>query len=243
MDRTAFSDYTGGMTLACLALLASLIPPRAAFAASTTAPPPAAARLAYVFGDVTVQSNGGGRLGALGDPLGDGDAVVTGAGGAAIVETADGSRLKLRESSRLVLRLPAVRAPETEVELSWGSLFAKVTKRRPGERFQVRTQTAVAAVRGTEFFTAYGRDAGKTKDLWVCVNEGAVEVKTDGSQKGLTVPAGKGVLVKAGRELTQPQAYDWTKLLNWNMDANAGGVVDRTNLESAYTELIDQDYR
>jgi len=57
------------------------------------------------------------------------------------------------------------------------------------------------------------------------------------------VPAGKGVLVKAGLQLTKPQAYDWTKLLNWNMDAKAGGVEDRTALENAYTELIDQDYR
>ncbi|HXT01757.1 MAG TPA: FecR family protein [Elusimicrobiota bacterium] len=226
------------MSLACLALLASLSAPPAAAAAA--APP---ARLAYADGDVTIQSKDGGRLGRTGAALADGEAVVTGPGATAIVETADGSRLKLRESSRLVLNLPAVRRPETEVELSWGGVFAKVTKRRLGEQFRVRTQTAVAAVRGTQFFTAYGRDAGKTKDLWVCVNEGAVDVKTDGAKEGLLVPAGKGVLVKAGTELTQPQAYDWTKLLNWNMDAKTGGVEDRTDLESAYTELIDQDYR
>lgn len=225
------------MTLACLLALASLAAPRA------RAAPVPPARLAYASGDVTIQSKGGGRLGATGAALADGDAVSTGEGAAAVVETADGSRLKLRGSSRLVLTLPAPRSPATEILLSFGGVFAKVTKRRLGEEFRVRTPTAVAAVRGTEFFTAYGRGAGKSKDLWVCVNEGAVEVKTDASRQGLSVPAGKGVLIKSGLELTKPQAYDWTKKLNWNMDPKDGALEDKTNLDAAYSDLLDQDYR
>jgi hypothetical protein len=240
MDRTAFVDYTSRMTLPCLLVLASLAAPRA-YAAP--APPPA--RLAYAAGDVTIESKGGGRLGKTGAPLEDGDAVTTGAGASAVVEIADGSRLKLRESSRFVLTLPTPRSPVTDVLLSWGGVFAKVTKRRLGEEFHVRTPTAVAAVRGTEFFTAYGREAGKggARDLWVCVNEGAVDVKTTSSKQGLSVPAGKGVLIKAGLDVTKPQAYEWTKKLNWNMDAKAGAVEDKTNLDAAYSDLLDQDYR
>jgi hypothetical protein len=224
------------MTLACLLTLASLAAPPAAAAA-----PPA--RLAYASGDVTIQSKDGGRLGKAGAALADGDAVTTAPGATAVVETADGSLLKLRESSRLVLKLPAPRSPETEISLSWGSVFAKVTKRVLGQQFRVRTPTAVAAVRGTQFFTAYGRDAGKSKDLWVCVNEGAVDVTTDASKQGLSVPAGKGVLIKSGLELTKPQAYDWTKKLNWNMDPKGGAVEDKTNLDAAYSDLLGQDYR
>jgi hypothetical protein len=238
MDRAARVYYTSFMTLA-LAVALALAAPRAVAA---DAPP---ARLAYASGDVTVQSRGGGRLGKTGDALADGDAVATGQGASAVVETADGSRLKLRESSRFVLSLPKPDSPLTDVLLSFGGVFAKVTKRRPGEEFHVRTETAVAAVRGTEFFTAFGREAkgGKTKDLWVCVNEGAVDVKTTAAKRGLLVPAGKGVLIKAGLDVTAPQAYEWTKKLNWNMDAKAGAVEDKTNLDAAYSDLLDQDYR
>ena len=112
-----------------------------------------------------------------------------------------------------------------------------------GQQFNVRTPSAVAAVRGTEFFTAYGRAKGKNRDLWVCVNEGAVELTTTKAKQPLTVPAGKGVLIKSGLDLTKPQAYDWTKTLNWNMDAESGSVEDKTNLDGAYSDLLDQDYR
>lgn len=239
MDKSASVYYTSRVMLACALVLASVVP----WADAAAAPPPA--RLVYASGDVTVQSKDGGRLGTTGAALADGDAVVTGEGASAIVETADGSRLKLRESSRFVLTLPTPRSPVTDVLLSWGGVFAKVTKRRLGEEFHVRTASAVAAVRGTEFFTAFGREAkgAKTKDLWVCVNEGAVDVKTTASTRGLSVPAGKGVLIKAGLDVTKPQAYDWTKKLNWNMDAKAGEVEDKTNLDAAYSDLLDQDYR
>ena len=42
-------------------------------------------------------------------------------------------------------------------------------------RYTVRTETAVAGVRGTEFFVAYGRRIDEHPDVWLCVNSGAVE--------------------------------------------------------------------
>jgi ferric-dicitrate binding protein FerR (iron transport regulator) len=101
----------------------------------------------------------------------------------------------------------------------------------------------VAAVRGTRVFTAFGRAHGKSRDLWVCVNEGAVEVGSNSSPERLRVAAGQGVLIKGETDLTKPRPYDWTKKLNWNMDAAQGAVQDKTNLDSAYSDLLDQDYR
>src|ERR1700758_5192167 len=118
MDRTPFTYYTPSMSPA-LALVLALAVPRAEAAAA-----PPAARLAYASGDVTIQSKDGGRLGKTGAAVADGDAVVTGGGAPAIVEPADGSRLKLRESSRFVLTLPTARSPVTDVLLSWGGVFA-----------------------------------------------------------------------------------------------------------------------
>ena len=206
-------------------------------------PKAAQAKLVHVSGDVTIESKDGGRLAKTGSLLAPGDAVTTGEKAVAVIELPDGSRLKLRESSRLAVTLPGPKSGATEAFLSFGSAFAKVTKRLTGQEFFVRTPSAVAAVRGTEFFTAYGRAHGKARDLWVCVNEGAVELRTTSSKKAMLVPAGQGVLIKSGLDLTKPQAYDWTKNLNWNMDAGKGAVEDSTNLDGAYSDLLDQDYR
>lgn len=241
LDRSARAYYNHRMS-ATLGVLASLAVFLAAPPASAKTAEPAA-KLAFASGDVTVESRGSGRLVKTGEPLSDGDAVSTGEKATAVVELADGSRLKLRESSRLTLTLPGPRETATEVLLSLGSVFAKVTKRLPGAEFRVRTRTAVAAVRGTEFFTAFGRDAGKERDLWVCVNEGAVEVRTAATQAPVRVPQGKGILIKSGLDATKPQAYDWTKTLNWNMDPASGALEDKTSLDAAYADFLDQDYR
>jgi ferric-dicitrate binding protein FerR (iron transport regulator) len=207
--------------------------------------PAAAARpgatLAYVSGRVTVVTPSGARAGRKGEPLASGDAVATAADATAIVAIADGSRLKLRGSSRAVLTLPAPESPATSIFLGLGGVFAEVA-RRPGQDFRVRTREAVAAVRGTEFFIAYGRADRGGRDVWVCVNEGLVSVSATGAAGSLGVPAGKGVLIEPGR-LTKPQAYDWTKALNWNMDPSSGAVADKTRLDAAYADLLDQDYR
>jgi len=202
------------------------------------------ARLIHAAGDVTIGSKDGGRLGRAGARLANGESVTTAEGAVAVVEMPDGSRLKLRESSRVAVTWPRPgSAAPSEAFLSFGSVFAKIAKKLDGQAFGVRTPTAVAAVRGTEFFTAYGRVQDKARDLWVCVNEGSVEITTVKSKTGLLVPAGKGVLIKSGVDLTKPQAYDWTKDLNWNMDGGAGPLEDRTNLDGAYSDLLDQDYR
>ena len=210
-----------------------------AFAADLKTP---GARLLAASGDVTIQSKEGGRLGKSGAVLAPGETVSTAAGATAVIELPDGSRLKLRELSRLGVTLPGPKSQVTEAFLAFGSAFAKVTKRLAGQQFNVRTPTAVAAVRGTEFFTAYGRARGKSRDLWICVNEGAVEIETSSSKKPLRVPQGQGVLIKSGLDLTKPQAYDWTKTLNWNMDPDRA-LEDKTNLDGAYADLLDQDYR
>ena len=240
LDSPAGAYYNHRMR--SLALAAVLAFPCGAFAAETKAPAAPAARLIKVAGDVTIQTKDGGRLAKGGEALASGDAVSTSEKATALIELADGSRLKLRESSRLALTLPDAKSPDTEAFLSLGSVFAKVRKRLAGQDFRVRTPNAVAAVRGTEFFTAFGRARGKDKDLWVCVNEGAVDIETKKSKSATRVSQGEGVLIKGGKDTTKPQAYDWTKSLNWNMDEN-GELEDKTNLDGAYADLLDQDYR
>lgn len=192
----------------------------------------AGGKVAHVLGKATVS----GKPAKAGMALKDGDIVVSKTGATIIIEMADGSLLKLRENTRLTVQA------DNAAELSLGGVFARV--RRAG--FSLRTGSAVASVRGTEFFTAYGRSTGKKRkksDLWLCVNEGVVDVsslETDGKTE---VKAGNGILIPAGKGPTKPQPYDWTKTLNWNMDPAVGGVEDKTSLDAAYSDLLDQDYR
>ena len=106
----------------------------------------------------------------------------------------------------------------------------------------VKTETAVMGVRGTEFFIAYGRKIDEYRDVWVCVNTGSVEVRIPETRESLIVEEGKGINIVGGTNLTTPQRYPWTRKLNWNLDPAAGQVEDRTDLDQAYSDLLDQDY-
>jgi hypothetical protein len=224
--------------LALLSLHAVLAaaPARAADAA-------AYARFELVVGSATAATADAKRSVKTGDALAEGDVIETADAATAVVRLADGSRLKLRGGSRLQLTPATPGSRATEVLLSLGGVFAQIAKRAAGTEFRVRTAAAVAAVRGTRFFTAFGRERGKERDLWVCVDEGLVEVGVLASKDRRNVPAGKGILIKGERDVTKPQRYDWTKKLNWNMDPAKGTVEDKTNMDSAYADLLDQDYR
>jgi hypothetical protein len=106
----------------------------------------------------------------------------------------------------------------------------------------VRTGTAVAGVRGTQFFIAYGRTIDSQPDIWLCVNAGTVEVTLPASGQSVFVKEGLGVNIVGGAKLTVPRSYPWTRKLNWNMDSKNGKVADVTNLDQAYSDLLDQDY-
>lgn len=93
-------------------------------------------------------------------------------------------------------------------------------------------------VRGTELFASYGTG----KDVWMCVNEGIVSVRSKKEKKGTLVKAGEGVVVKKGKWTSKPKPLAWTKKLNWNMDPASGDVVNKVSIESAYSDLLDEDY-
>lgn len=200
-----------------------------------------AAKLVFAAGPVQIESKGERRAAKPGEQVRAGDAVSTGGGATAIVEFDDGSRVKLRGDSRFVLE--AADEQQTTLYLALGGLFSKVAKLGGQRRFKVRTHAAVLAVRGTEFFTAYGRRTRRGHDMWACVNEGSIELSSLKEPGAVLVKAGEGVLVKDGSRLTKPQAFDWTKDLNWSMDAAKGPVEDTTDLGGAYADLLDQDYR
>lgn len=76
-----------------------------------------------------------------------------------------------------------------------------------GESYSVRTPTAVAGVRGTDFYRMYVPDQGTD---WLCVTDGAVEFRPPRWGRGVLVPAGMFVNLNEGFETQQP-SEDWLR--------------------------------
>ncbi len=197
-------------------------------------------RVEYVEGEVWIESSGTREIGDFGSPVSAGDLVITGSDGIAVVTVGTGSQIKLRENTVVEIH-EAVSSGS--VDLRQGGIFARVNRAVAGGRaFQVSTPTVVAGVRGTEFFIAYGRTIEELPDVWLCVNEGSVEIAVRDVDSTTIVNEGEGVNILSGVRTTDPKFYPWTTGLNWNFDPDAGEVRDTTDLDGAYSDLLDQDY-
>lgn len=196
------------------------------------------ARIGYALGEVEVLRGDQSLPGEIGFELSRDDRVRTGPDGTAVIELENRSQLKLRESTTVDLDTIS---GDVEVELREGSLFSRV-ERLAGRAHRIRTGGVVAGVRGTEFFVAFGRTIEDAPDVWLCVNDGAVEVAVEGAQELVTVREGEGINILSGSRITEPRFYPWTEGLNWNMDPEAGDIRDDTDLDQAYSDLLDQDY-
>ncbi len=192
----------------------------------------------YTQGDV-FRIRGSERMEAeIGLTVEQGDIIETGPEAMAVISIPNNAELKLRENSRIAMDSLG---EQIQVNLAKGGLFSRVVRRLTG-RFSVRTETAVAGVRGTEFFMAFGRTIDDNPDIWLCVNEGTVEVAIVETDETVLVEEGEGINIISGTRLTKPRFYPWTQKLNWNSDPRAGEVADRTDLDQAYSDLLDQDY-
>ncbi len=107
-------------------------------------------RLGAVSGDVTVYPADGSpeTSGEAGMPLEEGDRLSVAEGGSAEVALDGGSLITVREKSEF--KVEKAGKADSWFSLTAGSLLAKIQK-LGAQRLRVRTPTAVAAVRGTEF--------------------------------------------------------------------------------------------
>lgn len=150
------------------------------------------ARLGAVSGDVTVVAADGSpdASGEDGMPLEEGDRVVVAEGGSAEVALDGGSLITVREKSEFKLEKTA--KGDSSFFLAVGSLLAKIQK-LGNQRLRVRTPTAVAAVRGTEF----GVEAGEETYVGV-FDEGKVEVSGEAGGTPELLIANQETSVKKG---------------------------------------------
>lgn len=194
--------------------------------------------IAYTEGHTVVTRGSADIEGEIGMSLLKGDIIETSRDSLAILELEDRGTLKLRENTTLELDNLG---DEMSVSLSAGGLFSRI-RRLAGRGYNVRTPNVSAAVRGTEFFVAYGKTVEEEPDVWLCVNEGAVEVALEDSGESVLVNEGEGINILASNRITDPQFFPWTENLNWNTDPESGKVIDTTDLSGAYSDLRAFDY-
>jgi hypothetical protein len=148
---------------------------------------------------------GGGPLLPLvvGGTLVEGDRVQTGENGFATLELADGSHLVIPPGASLdlaTLRQTALTgATDRVVDLHRGQVNTEVTKAtRKDDRFQIRSPSVVAGVRGTSFRVNYDGDKGSTA---VEVIEGAVGVDAASRGPAAAVAPAPGTPLAASAQL------------------------------------------
>jgi hypothetical protein len=136
---------------------------------------------------------------ALGTAISLGDQVRTGNPGRLSIVFQDDSVLTVAHDSQLVIDQqvydPSVGVARSLIGLLRGKLDAVVGEyyHNPGSAYEVKTVTAVAGVRGTEFSVSYDPITGLTEVMGV---SGLVQVHS------LLDPTGPGVLVRASEVTT-----------------------------------------
>jgi hypothetical protein len=202
-----------------------------------------AATLVYTTGDIQIKRADQVRTFSPNEvpvPMRQGDLIRTSPRSTAIIQFPDETSVKINPDSIVSLR--QIRENRRQFYISQGTMMARVTHLSTGDKFHVVTPSVVAGVRGTQFFIGSAGTEEEPSDLWLCVNDGVVEVESVDSGDKVEVKRGEGVFVEKGQSITDPQEYEWTSELNWNMDPNAGSVEERIRLDDLYTDLLDYDY-
>lgn len=196
-------------------------------------------KIRYSKGQVWVD----GKIAKKNDQLKNHQTIKTGERALAILSFDGGSTVKLQASTSLKVKYSKIKEIEKTIfRLIKGSLFTRFHKSSTSN-LNIQTKTASLGVRGTEFFTSYGKKG--SKDLWMCVNKGKVAVRAKGEKNITLVKEGEGIVVKISNNLAKtsaPKPLPWTKKLNWKLDPKMGDLENIVNIEDAYTDPLEQDY-
>jgi FecR protein len=145
----------------------------------------AAGTVSSASGGVGIARGGATLPATPGTPVKQGDKIVSGVEGEAVIILSDGSQLELQPSTTITLdQYTAGGATPTRVSLASGILRSAVhrTSDTPAN-YQVRTPNAIVTARGTDFYTSYGDKSPQLGNLpgvshytEVAVLEGTVDL-------------------------------------------------------------------
>ena len=127
----------------------------------------AAGTVSSASGGVQIQRGAAVTAAAPGAPVNQGDKIVSGVEGAAVITLSDGSQLELQPSTDITIdQYTSGGSTPTRVGLASGTLKSAVHK-TPGTpaNFQVHTPNAIVTARGTAFYTSYTPTSPQTGNL------------------------------------------------------------------------------
>ena len=157
-------------------------------------------------------------------PVHVGDTLETSANGKAKLLLGDDSVITISPNSKFrisrALYDPAKKSRDSSFTLLAGKVRSLVSKfwGSTGANFEVRTPTAVAGVRGTEFLQEINPDGSST----ITVLEGKVEVYNpkDSKKRSVTLTQGQRTSVKEGKTPSAPQSVPEAELEELSQDSD-----------------------
>ncbi|MCB0390486.1 MAG: FecR domain-containing protein [Bdellovibrionales bacterium] len=190
-----------------------------------------------VKGDVKVKSpNGKIQKARIGQKVFPQDTIITAKDSRAKVVMIDDNVINISPESEIVFEKyeyePKDQKKDVLIDVIYGKVRSKVNQKYDGaqNKFRVKTPSAVAGVRGTDFFTSF--DKG-TRQSQVVTFEGEVKYGLpgpDGSIKNaVSVRAGQMASNIPGRPPAAPQAVPKTQLANMDQGSDADKSDDKTD--------------
>ena len=166
--------------------------------------------------------------------------ITTGDKSLAVIKINNSITLKVNKNSTIDLtEMKNLKDPS--VKLEKGSVFSFIKNKIKASKqtFSLKAKNVAMGVRGTEFFTSFGKGG----DLWMCVNEGVVAVSNPKSKDITNVKEGEGIVIKNGEKTSAPKPLPWTRKLNWNyLDESEKKLENKVSIQEAYSDLLDIDY-
>lgn len=195
------------------------------------------ATISFFIGDV----NKNGSSVAIGDPVSENDSISTGPQSSCDVKIG-GSIIRIKEKSKMAFSAMLTKdgIEKTSLDLGEGRLLCKPKKLLKGDSFTVKTPTAIAAVRGTEF--TIETDAAKTTRIKVY--DGKVKVakrvkpledKIDQVMENITPVDEKESVIITEKEVAVAEK-SVTKILEQNKSADIATISSMVHNDVAITD-------
>lgn len=196
--------------------------------------------LRVVKGDVQIKSAKSGQTvkARLGEQVFPKDVVITGKDARAKIVMVDNNEINISPDSQIEIQHyefdPAQGKKDVLLNVIYGKVRSKVEQKYDGKtsKFQVKTPSAVAGVRGTDFLTSYNKTDNSSQ---VVTFRGAVEFGlpgTNGSIKNpVSVTPGKQASSVAGAPPAPPTNMPKEQLAKMDNDSKAetGGVGGKSD--------------
>ena len=188
-------------------------------------------RLLHSEGTVTVENSKGGTKPVTENlKFQSGDAVSTGSDGLVSVGLDDTKIVSLDNNSRAEF---IQNGKQLELKLTKGAVFFNVTEKlRADEKFEIKTATMTAGIRGTSGVVYYDENAGGKETI--ALTDGSVEISATNPETGET----KTARLEAGNKLT---VYLYSGRIEDSVEFEIDEIEEYDISEFALSKIVEND--